>query len=97
LLKVSEQDGYLHATELQGAQVFEAGLADEVVDRCFSGTTTRIQGADFEGFLYRDLERVSTIRPTPHATDNGDLVRAMVNSIIAMAPRHTLNTPAAMW
>lgn len=39
----------------KGAQVFEAvGLADDVVDRCFTGTTSRIQGADF-GALYADI------------------------------------------
>ena len=34
----------------KGAQVFEAvGLADEIVDRCFTGTTTSIQeGTGFE-------------------------------------------------
>jgi glutamate synthase domain-containing protein 2 len=30
------------------------GLADDVVDRCFTGTTSRIQGADF-GALYADI------------------------------------------
>jgi glutamate synthase (NADPH/NADH) len=40
----------------KGAQVFEAvGLADDIVERCFTGTTTRIQGTGFEA-LYRDLE-----------------------------------------
>ena len=32
----------------KGAQIFEAvGLASSVVDQCFSGTTSRIEGADF--------------------------------------------------
>jgi glutamate synthase (NADH) len=41
----------------KGAQVFEAvGLADEIVDRCFTGTTSRIQGADFTA-IYTDIAR----------------------------------------
>ena len=32
----------------KGAQIFEAvGLASEVVERCFAGTASRIEGADF--------------------------------------------------
>ena len=42
-------------THTHAQQVFEAvGLSDEVVDRCFTGTTSRIQGADF-GALYADI------------------------------------------
>ena len=41
----------------KGAQVFEAvGLSEEIVDRAFTGTTTRIQGTDFNA-LFTDLER----------------------------------------
>lgn len=33
----------------QGAQIFEAvGLAEEVVDKCFIGTASRLGGATFE-------------------------------------------------
>ena len=33
----------------KGAQIFEAvGLNDEVIDRCFAGTASRIQGVDFD-------------------------------------------------
>jgi glutamate synthase (NADPH/NADH) len=33
----------------KGAQVFEAlGLDDEVMDTCFTGTASRIKGANFE-------------------------------------------------
>jgi len=57
LLKVMSKMGISTLQSYKGAQVFEAvGLADEIVDRCFTGTTTRIQGTGFEA-LYRDLER----------------------------------------
>ena len=58
LLKVMSKMGISTLQSYKGAQVFEAvGLADEIVYRCFTGTTTRIQGTDFEA-LYRDLERL---------------------------------------
>ena len=57
LLKVMSKMGISTLQSYKGAQVFEAvGLADEIVDRCFTGTTTRIQGTGFEA-LYRDMER----------------------------------------
>jgi len=57
LLKVMSKMGISTLQSYKAAQVFEAvGLADEIVDRCFTGTTTRIQGTDFEA-LYRDVER----------------------------------------
>mmetsp|Transcript_30072 Transcript_30072/g.72618 ORF Transcript_30072/g.72618 Transcript_30072/m.72618 type:complete len:1603 (-) Transcript_30072:2063-6871(-) len=61
LLKVMSKMGISTLQSYKGAQVFEAvGLADEIVYRCFTGTTTRIQGTDFEA-LYRDLERLHRI------------------------------------
>jgi Glutamate synthase central domain len=39
----------------KGAQVFEAvGLADDIVDRCFTGTTSRLQGTGMSS-LYQDI------------------------------------------
>lgn len=57
LLKVMSKMGISTLQSYKGAQVFEAvGLADEIVEKCFTGTTTRIQGTDFEA-LYRDQDR----------------------------------------
>ncbi len=48
LLKILSKMGISTITSYRGAQLFEAvGLADEVVDTCFTGTTSRIQGARF--------------------------------------------------
>lgn len=33
------------------------GLADEIVDRCFTGTTSRLRGTDFTS-LYMDIHRL---------------------------------------
>ncbi|MFZ8889720.1 MAG: glutamate synthase-related protein, partial [Pseudomonadales bacterium] len=48
LLKVMAKMGISTLQSYKGAQIFEAvGLASSVVDLCFSGTTSRIEGADF--------------------------------------------------
>ncbi len=48
LLKVLSKMGISTLRSYQGAQVFEIlGLADEVADRCFAGTPSRIAGATF--------------------------------------------------
>ncbi|MEM7376451.1 MAG: glutamate synthase large subunit [Pseudomonadota bacterium] len=57
LLKILSKMGISGVTSYRGAQLFEiVGLADEVVDTCFTGTTSRIQGADFD-----DLQADSTL------------------------------------
>ncbi|MCC7200740.1 MAG: glutamate synthase large subunit [Gammaproteobacteria bacterium] len=53
LFKIMSKMGISTVSSYRGSQLFEiVGLADEVVNQCFSGTTSRIQGADFS-----DLER----------------------------------------
>lgn len=48
MLKVLAKMGISTLASYKGAQIFEAvGLADEVIERCFSGTPSRIQGVDF--------------------------------------------------
>ncbi|CAM9236116.1 unnamed protein product [Phaeothamnion confervicola] len=57
ILKVMSKMGISTLQSYKGAQVFEAvGLADEIVDRCFTGTTSRLKGTDF-GSLYMDIVR----------------------------------------
>ncbi len=49
LFKIMSKMGISSISSYRGAQLFEVvGLNSEVVDRCFAGTTSRIQGADFE-------------------------------------------------
>jgi glutamate synthase (NADPH/NADH) large chain len=53
LLKIMSKMGISTIASYRGAQLFEAvGLADEVVELCFCGVASRIQGTDFE-----DLQR----------------------------------------
>ena len=49
ILKVMSKMGISTLQSYKGAQIFEAlGIDDSVVDRCFSGTATRIRGLTFE-------------------------------------------------
>jgi glutamate synthase (NADPH/NADH) large chain len=49
MLKVMAKIGISTLQSYKGAQIFEAvGLRDEVVERCFVGTASRIQGVDFD-------------------------------------------------
>ena len=51
LLKILSKMGISTVASYRGAQLFEAiGLSTEVVDLCFTGVQSRIQGADFADF-----------------------------------------------
>jgi len=53
LLKILSKMGISTIASYRGAQLFEGvGLADDVVDMCFKGVASRIQGASFEDFQY---------------------------------------------
>jgi glutamate synthase (NADPH/NADH) large chain len=55
LLKIMSKMGISTVASYRGAQLFEIiGLHEAVVERCFAGTPSRIQGADFEDL---DLDR----------------------------------------
>ncbi|KAG8952645.1 glutamate synthase [NADH] [Tulasnella sp. 424] len=49
ILKVMSKMGISTLASYKGAQIFEAlGLHNDVVNRCFTGTASRVQGATFE-------------------------------------------------
>ncbi len=49
MLKVMAKMGISTLQSYKGAQIFEAvGLADEIIDRCFVGTASRVQGVAFD-------------------------------------------------
>ncbi len=51
LLKILSKMGISTVASYRGSQLFEAiGLSDEVVDLCFKGVSSRIQGAKYEHF-----------------------------------------------
>ncbi|MBZ2170138.1 glutamate synthase large subunit [Marinobacter sp. F4216] len=61
LLKILSKMGISTITSYRGAQLFEAiGLADDVVDLCFKGVPSRIQGAGFFDFQ-QDQEQLAAL------------------------------------
>jgi len=49
MMKVLAKMGISTLASYKGAQIFEAvGLSSEVIDRCFTGTASRVEGATFE-------------------------------------------------
>ncbi|MGE3779901.1 MAG: glutamate synthase large subunit, partial [Pirellulaceae bacterium] len=58
MLKVMGKMGISTLQSYKGAQIFEAlGLQDEIVDRCFAGTASRVQGVDFRVLAEETLRR----------------------------------------
>lgn len=58
MLKVMAKMGISTLQSYKGAQIFEAlGLKDEVVDICFCGTPSRIQGVGFDVLAKESLRR----------------------------------------
>ena len=65
LLKILSKMGISTITSYRGAQLFEAiGLADDVVDLCFLGVPSRIQGAGFYDFQ-QDQEQLASVAWKP--------------------------------
>ncbi len=68
MLKVMAKMGISTLQSYKGAQIFEAvGLADEVVERCFGGTASRVQGVGFE-VLAEEMQRRHAIGYPPRDT-----------------------------
>ncbi|UII28619.1 glutamate synthase large subunit [Fulvivirga maritima] len=58
LLKVLSKMGISTLQSYQSSQIFEAlGLSKKVIDRCFKGTISRIDGLDFDGLAIEVLAR----------------------------------------
>ena len=58
MLKVMAKMGISTLHSYKGAQIFEAlGLQDEIIDRCFAGTASRIQGVNFDVLAEELLRR----------------------------------------
>ena len=64
LLKVMAKMGISTLQSYKGAQIFEAvGLASEVIERCFNGTASRVQGAGFEALAEEHQRRHAVAFP----------------------------------
>lgn len=58
ILKILSKMGISTLQSYRGAQIFEAlGLNKEVIDRCFTGTTSRIEGAGLDVIAEETIER----------------------------------------
>ncbi|MFT6037792.1 MAG: glutamate synthase (NADPH/NADH) large chain, partial [Candidatus Azotimanducaceae bacterium] len=57
MLKVMAKMGISTLQSYKGAQIFEAvGIADDIIDRCFVGTASRVQGVNFE-VLFNEMQQ----------------------------------------
>ena len=65
LMKILSKMGISTIASYRGAQLYEiVGLASNVVDRCFTGTTSRIQGMDFDD-IEVDLKTLARVAHDP--------------------------------
>jgi glutamate synthase (NADPH) large chain len=68
LFKIMSKMGISAISSYRSSQLFEiVGLADEVVELCFTGTESRVQGADFED-LEADLGALAACAWDPRET-----------------------------
>ncbi|MDH3415190.1 MAG: glutamate synthase large subunit, partial [Gammaproteobacteria bacterium] len=76
LFKIMSKMGISSVSSYRGAQLFEiVGLHDEVVDRCFTGTTSRIQGSNFDD-LKSDQQQLAVTAWKPQLTiEQGGLLK----------------------
>ncbi|MDA2937854.1 glutamate synthase large subunit [Acidobacteria bacterium AH-259-A15] len=73
LLKVMAKMGISTLQSYKGAQIFEAvGLGEEVIDRCFVDTPSRIKGVDFNILAKEALRRHRLGYPSHEATLSND-------------------------
>ena len=80
LFKVMSKMGISTVASYRSAQLFEiVGLGDEVVNLCFSGTDSRIQGADFEDLKEDALYLAKRAWNPAQGVEQGGLLKYMHN------------------
>ena len=78
LLKIISKMGISTIAGYRGAQLFEiVGLHHEVVDLCFPGTPSRIEGAGFDEIEAEYREQLIAARDPNYALPPGGLLRAL--------------------
>ena len=69
MLKVMGKMGISTLQSYKGAQIFEAlGLSDEVIEECFRGTQSRIQGVGFDVLAEEQIRRHERAFPSRHGS-----------------------------
>ncbi len=76
LFKIMSKMGISSISSYRGAQLFEiVGLSDEIVERCFRGTTSRIQGTNFDDLLYDQKQLAESAWEPRLPIDQGGLYK----------------------
>jgi glutamate synthase (NADPH/NADH) large chain len=76
LFKIMSKMGISSVSSYRGAQLFEiVGLSDDVVERCFRGTTSRIQGTNFDDLLYDQKQLAEAAWEPRRLIDQGGLYK----------------------
>jgi glutamate synthase (NADH) len=90
ILKVMSKMGISTLRSYKGAQIFEAvGLAEEVIERCFSGTPSRIAGAGWDALHYEAVRKHAYGFP-PAESISSSSVQPPTSSSSSFVPlRHT--------
>lgn len=71
IFKVMAKMGISTLHSYKGAQIFEiVGLAQEVVDRCFTNSVSRLGGATFDILAAEAMRRHRIAYPTAHDSDH---------------------------
>lgn len=92
IMKVMSKMGISTLQSYKGAQVFEAvGLGDDIISMCFEGTTSRIQGTDFDA-LYTDIVRLHE-SGYPSYSDESPLIRNPGNFHFRDNSEYHFNSP----
>jgi glutamate synthase (NADPH/NADH) large chain len=76
LFKIMSKMGISSVSSYRGAQLFEiVGLHSEVVDRCFTGTASRIQGSNFDDLLSDQKQLAVTAWKPQQTIEQGGLLK----------------------
>ena len=71
LLKIMSKNGISTLQSYKGAQIFEAlGIHSKVIDQCFTGTVSRLQGLGFDGVAREVLEKFAKAYPKKSSKNN---------------------------
>ncbi len=96
MLKVMAKMGISTLQSYKGAQIFEAlGLADEVIDRCFVGTASRLQGVGFAVLEEEAARRHALGYPRRAEEARPDLPNPGEFHWRSAGERHAWNPPAS--
>ena len=76
LFKIMSKMGISTIASYRGAQLFEIiGLSQDVVDRCFPGTVSRIKGADFKDLHQDQVELAQRAWSSKEEVEQGGLLK----------------------